>query len=122
MTSMPYICRHPKYISVCVCIYIYIMQRQIHKLTYTNIHPNVQALLHKRLLAKDLMQISVDQKDGIALLCQNGREQIGEVFLRVRYTDDIDLFSMWACLILCREVASSSLVMVVVVVPFVVHC
>ena len=111
------------YRYTCTSVYPH---RQIHKHTHGSMHPYIKALLHKGLVVKDLMDISVDQKDGIALLCQSKDEVIAEAFSRLQYTDDIDLFSMWACLILCREaelvVGSSDGVVGGVVVAVVCCC
>ena len=66
------------------------------------------------ITAKDLMEISVDQRNEIKLLC-SPQDEIGQAMRRLSYNDDVDLFSMWACLLLCREVASSSVVVWTVV-------
>lgn len=71
-------------------------------------------MLGADLVAKDLMDISVDQKQCIKILVRTESEEIGQVFQRLTYTDDVDLFSMWSCLLLCREVAPSSSVKIAV--------
>lgn len=60
------------------------------------------------------MDISVDQKQCIKILVRTESEEIGQVFQRLTYTDDVDLLSMWSRLLLCREVAPSSSVKIAV--------
>ena len=66
-----------------------------------------QALRATNITAEDLMAISVDHKHAVKLLCKTESENVQEMFKRLKYTDDFDLFSMWSCVLLCREVTSS---------------
>ena len=54
----------------------------------------------------DLCSLSVDQKSYIQALCADPTEKCDTIFHSLQYDDLPELFSMWTCLLLCREVAS----------------
>ena len=65
----------------------------------------LKAAVMKVESVSDLCSLSVDQKSYIQALCRDPTEKCDTMFRSLQYDDLPELFSMWTCLLLCREVA-----------------